>query len=146
LQVELRLDKDSKEAKRAAEKQKAAAAAGGLDAFLTQIESKKKVSRLREGAACWRVQRALGCSMAACLDVTWLHVSCSESVLLWFALHETCIAATCLCELACMRVVPIAFEREPWFTGCIVSEDLTQIESKKKVGRLVGGATRLAAA
>jgi hypothetical protein len=45
-QVELKVDKDSKEAKRAAEKQKAAAAEGGLDAFLQQIESKKKARGL----------------------------------------------------------------------------------------------------
>jgi hypothetical protein len=41
--VQVEVDKDSKEAKKAA--QKSAAASTGLDAFLQQIESKKKVSR-----------------------------------------------------------------------------------------------------
>lgn len=41
LQVTVQVDKDSKEAKKAAEKSEAAAS--GLDAFLQQIESKKKV-------------------------------------------------------------------------------------------------------
>jgi hypothetical protein len=41
VQVQVEVDKDSKEAKKAA--QKSAAASTGLDAFLQQIESKKKV-------------------------------------------------------------------------------------------------------
>jgi hypothetical protein len=41
LQVSVQVDKDSKEAKQAAER--SAAAATGLDSFLKQIESKKKV-------------------------------------------------------------------------------------------------------
>lgn len=45
LQVQVEVDKDSKEAKRAA--QKSAAASTGLDAFLSQIEQKKKVRRRR---------------------------------------------------------------------------------------------------
>jgi hypothetical protein len=88
LQVEVRVDKDSKEAKRAAEKQKAAAAAGGLDAFLTQIESKKKVSSVRQGAA------------AARLAAAWLHVLYSDKELLWCVLHETCTSAGCFCICA----------------------------------------------
>jgi hypothetical protein len=41
LQVQVEVDKDSKQAKKAA--QKSAAASTGLDAFLSQIEQKKKV-------------------------------------------------------------------------------------------------------
>jgi hypothetical protein len=44
----VQVDADSKEAKRAA--QKSAAASTGLDAFLQQIESKKKV----RGTSCWQ--------------------------------------------------------------------------------------------
>lgn len=43
LQVQVEVDKDSKQAKKAA--QKSAAASTGLDAFLSQIEQKKKVRR-----------------------------------------------------------------------------------------------------
>lgn len=42
----MQVDKDSKEAKQAAER--SAAAATGLDSFLKQIESKKKVRRRRQ--------------------------------------------------------------------------------------------------
>lgn len=52
LQVTVQVDKDSKEAKKAAEKSEAAAS--GLDAFLQQIESKKKVSVLDKSKMDWQ--------------------------------------------------------------------------------------------
>ncbi|WIA20388.1 hypothetical protein OEZ85_004809 [Tetradesmus obliquus] len=58
IEVELQVDRDSKEAQRAAEKQKAAAAAGGLDAFLQQIESKKKVTVLDKTKMDWQGAKA----------------------------------------------------------------------------------------
>eukprot|EP00879_Flechtneria_rotunda_P001421 GHRR01001574.1.p1 GENE.GHRR01001574.1~~GHRR01001574.1.p1 ORF type:complete len:355 (+),score=176.98 GHRR01001574.1:219-1283(+) len=52
IQVAVQVDKDSKEAKRAADR--AAAADSGLDAFLNQIESKKKVSVLDKSKMDWQ--------------------------------------------------------------------------------------------
>lgn len=75
LQVELRLDRDSKEAQRAAEKQKASAAAGGMDAFLQQIESKRKVGRpvgRRDAVTSSRVAAPVQISILAACGL-WLY-------------------------------------------------------------------------
>ncbi len=54
------MDKGSQEAQKAAEKQKAAAAAAaqsGLDSFLAEVEKKKKVNVLDKSKADWQVGR-----------------------------------------------------------------------------------------
>lgn len=71
------MDKDSKEAKRAA--QKSAAASTGLDAFLQQIESKKKARHpacTLRGARCILAQMTMGVLVGTVLyvPVTRRHV------------------------------------------------------------------------
>jgi hypothetical protein len=49
IEVAVQVDKDSKEAQKAAEKSSSKAAASGLDAFLQEVEKKKKVGAGKAG-------------------------------------------------------------------------------------------------
>lgn len=78
VQVQVEVDKDSKEAKKAA--QKSAAASTGLDAFLQQIESKKKVSIQCLAPVALSVVSAL--SMAF-IPLLVLSLGCKRMLLWW---------------------------------------------------------------
>lgn len=75
LQVTVQVDKDSKEAKKAAEKSEAAAS--GLDAFLQQIESKKKVRARTDQFRKQGWLQQLSVQLFACWHAGFLLVCCN---------------------------------------------------------------------